>query len=163
MISSHILSELAEMCTHIGIIEAGKLLASGEVDEIMHGLQPHRTIEIHVLHAADEAVELLRALPGVRDVRGQWEPGSAPPSSSNGAGPSPVVATAGEALDAVPLATTTAAAQRVVLLVDYIGDEAGLGSLLQHLIVAGVPVVHFAAQASDLEDIFMRVTQGVTQ
>jgi hypothetical protein len=31
------------------------------------------------------------------------------------------------------------------------------------LIVAGVPVVHFAAQSSDLEDIFMRVTQGVTQ
>jgi len=162
MISSHILSELAEMCTHIGIIEAGKLLASGNVDEIMHGLQPHRTIEIHVLHAADEVVDLLRALPGVRDVRLQWEPGTAPPSSQNGAAP-PNVAATGEALDVAPVATTTATGQRVVLLVDYLGDEAGLGALLQRLIVAGVPVVHFAAQASDLEDIFMRVTQGVTQ
>jgi ABC-2 type transport system ATP-binding protein len=166
MISSHILSELAEMCTHIGIIEAGKLLAAGEVDEIMHGLQPHRTIEIHVLHAADEAMDLLRALPGVRDVRGQWEPGTAPPASSNGAVPADAGAPSGETLtetlDVAPVALT-AVAQRVVLLVDYLGDEAGLGALLQRLIVAGVPVVHFAAQASDLEDIFMRVTQGVTQ
>ncbi len=163
MISSHILTELAEMCTHIGIIEAGKLLASGGVDEIMHGLQPHRTIEIHVLYGAGQALDVLRSLPGVRDARLQWEPGAAPPAevdtpSSNGAVPSDA-----EVLTAEPVATVAATEQRAVLLVDYSGDEVGLGGLLQRLIVAGVPVVHFAAQSSDLEDIFMRVTQGVTQ
>lgn len=162
MISSHILSELAEMCTHIGIIEAGKLLAAGDVDDIMHGLQPHRTIEIHVLDNADSAVEVLRPLLGVRDVRVQWQPGT-PPASSNGASSTDTSAPSDEAFDAAPVAAPMATAQRVVLLVDYIGDEAGLGGLLQRLIVAGVPVVHFAAQANDLEDIFMRVTQGVTQ
>ncbi len=36
LISSHILSELAEMCHRVVIIERGKLLGRGSVDEIMH-------------------------------------------------------------------------------------------------------------------------------
>ncbi len=45
IISSHILPELAEMCTSIGIMEHGKLILSGKVDEIMQksvGVQPIR-------------------------------------------------------------------------------------------------------------------------
>jgi ABC-2 type transport system ATP-binding protein len=159
MISSHILSELAEMCTHIGIIEAGKLLASGEVDEIMHTLQPHRTIEIHVLDGAEQAIEALRSMPGVRDVRLEVAPVMA-------VQPEVEAVSNGEAaaqLEAAEPVAVAVAMGRTVLLADYVGDEQGLGALLQRLIVAGVPVVHFAAQASDLEDIFMRVTQGVTQ
>ena len=33
MVSSHILSELAEMCTSIGIIERGKLLYAGSIED----------------------------------------------------------------------------------------------------------------------------------
>lgn len=43
IISSHILPELSEMCSSIGIMEHGKLIASGKVDEIMQksrGVQP---------------------------------------------------------------------------------------------------------------------------
>ena len=43
IISSHILPELSEMCSSIGIMERGKLIASGKVDEIMQksrGMQP---------------------------------------------------------------------------------------------------------------------------
>jgi len=50
-----------------------------------------------------------------------------------------------------------------VLLLDYAGDDRGLSSLVRALAVADIPVVHFAEQASDLEDIFMQVTRGVTQ
>ena len=35
LISSHILPELAQMCTNIGIVESGKMVLSGTVDEIM--------------------------------------------------------------------------------------------------------------------------------
>lgn len=45
IISSHILPELAEMCTSIGIMEQGQLIVSGKVDEIMQksqGAQPIR-------------------------------------------------------------------------------------------------------------------------
>lgn len=43
LISSHILPELSEMCTSIGIMERGKLIISGRVEEIMQksmGMQP---------------------------------------------------------------------------------------------------------------------------
>lgn len=37
VISSHILPELSEMCTSIGVIDHGKIVASGSVDEIVNG------------------------------------------------------------------------------------------------------------------------------
>ncbi len=156
MISSHILTELAEMCTHIGIIEAGRLLVTGEVNQILASLQPHRTIEIHVLADAEGAVELLRAVPGVRDVRLMISPPitaavTAHSADQNGAN--------GEAdLDLLPSFVA-----RVAISVDFVGDDSGLSTMLRQLTAAGVPVVHFAGQVSDLEDIFMQVTRGVTQ
>lgn len=49
MISSHILPELSEMCTHIGIIEKGQLVASGNVEEIQRQLDSEQEIEIRVI------------------------------------------------------------------------------------------------------------------
>jgi ABC-2 type transport system ATP-binding protein len=45
LISSHILSELAEMCDRVGIIEQGKMLAVGSVDEIMQEAEGATTTE----------------------------------------------------------------------------------------------------------------------
>lgn len=45
IISSHILPELSEMCTSVGIMERGKLIVSGKVEDVMqqtHGSQPIR-------------------------------------------------------------------------------------------------------------------------
>jgi ABC-2 type transport system ATP-binding protein len=52
LISSHILTELAEMCDRVAIIEQGRLLAVGTVDEIQRGAQPQRTIQLTVLGGA---------------------------------------------------------------------------------------------------------------
>ncbi len=156
MISSHILTELAEMCTHIGIIEAGRLLVTGEVSQILASLQPHRTIEIQVLADGESAVELLRQVPGVRDVR-LLEPSNGSPAVAD----HPTDGTsAHEVIDLDILPNFTA---RVVISVDFVGDDKGLSAMLHQLTRAGVPVVHFAGQVSDLEDIFMQVTRGVTQ
>lgn len=35
LVSSHILSELSQMCTDIGIIDAGKIVLSGNMAEIL--------------------------------------------------------------------------------------------------------------------------------
>jgi ABC-2 type transport system ATP-binding protein len=48
LVSSHILTELADFCTSIGIIEAGQLLAAGRIDEITAQLAGHAMIEITV-------------------------------------------------------------------------------------------------------------------
>ncbi|MBI5368685.1 MAG: ABC transporter ATP-binding protein [Planctomycetes bacterium] len=67
-ISSHILTELSDVCTKVAILERGKLVASGEIAEIVKALTPHQTVIVRVQGAADKAVGLLRALPFVTDV-----------------------------------------------------------------------------------------------
>src|SRR6516162_4176351 len=49
LISSHILSELADFCTSIGIIERGKLLMSGPIEEVYRRIHRNRLIEIKFL------------------------------------------------------------------------------------------------------------------
>lgn len=47
--SSHILSEVADFCTSIGIIEAGELVAFGDMDEMKTRLRAHRLIQVKLL------------------------------------------------------------------------------------------------------------------
>jgi len=65
MISSHILSELADFCNQIGIIERGKLLAAGDIDEIRRSIKEHRVLEIEMLDATDAAQRFIERQPGV--------------------------------------------------------------------------------------------------
>ena len=60
LISSHILSELADCCNKVGIIERGRLLASGPVDEIVSGIRRNVVIELVVSGKAEECEYLLR-------------------------------------------------------------------------------------------------------
>ena len=48
LVSSHILTELAEMCDRVGIIEQGRLLAIGTVEEIQRRHAPHTEIRVRV-------------------------------------------------------------------------------------------------------------------
>ena len=52
MISSHILTELADICNTVGIIEQGELLALGDIETIRRKLLPHRVLTIKI--AGDE-------------------------------------------------------------------------------------------------------------
>jgi ABC-2 type transport system ATP-binding protein len=71
LISSHILHELAELCSSIGIIEKGKLVYSGRVDEIMRKITGKTLLMIKVLSDADKVVTLLREQPLVVDIAGE--------------------------------------------------------------------------------------------
>ncbi|MDA1008769.1 MAG: ABC transporter ATP-binding protein [Planctomycetota bacterium] len=68
VISSHILFELAELCTDIGIVEQGKLVFSGPMREIMARTSIGRRVHIIVDERPQEAAQLLRALPAVRTI-----------------------------------------------------------------------------------------------
>jgi len=69
MLSSHILTELADVCTHIGIIEKGRLLASGQVDEMIYRLQLQRRIRLVLTGGASRALEVLSSTNDVNDVQ----------------------------------------------------------------------------------------------
>ena len=68
VLSSHILSELAELCDSVGIIEKGRLIASGSLDEIRRRVRQDRTLRIRPLSDAGEAEQIIRSQRGVGDV-----------------------------------------------------------------------------------------------
>lgn len=65
IVSSHILPELGEICSKIGIIEKGKMICTGTVDEIMLEVSGNTPININVLDKIEEAVKVLKEIPYV--------------------------------------------------------------------------------------------------
>ena len=68
LISSHILSELADCCTSIGIIERGQLLMHGPIDEVYRRIRGNRTVEVRFVNGMDVGLSVIRSSPYVRNV-----------------------------------------------------------------------------------------------
>lgn len=68
LISSHILTELSEICDSVAIIEQGRLLATGTVAEIQRAQENVREVVIRVLDDAQSAGELLAGQPSCGQV-----------------------------------------------------------------------------------------------
>jgi ABC-2 type transport system ATP-binding protein len=73
ILSSHILSELAELCDEIAIIESGQIVASGTLSEISQHAGGSHLLHIRVLSNPDMAGVVLRNLPGIGQVFAQDE------------------------------------------------------------------------------------------
>ena len=132
-VSSHILSEIEEVCTHVGIIEEGHLVAVGTLDEMRKRIQAQRVVSIGLLgqdedqrgRAIQDAQAWLESWPDVVQVE---------PAAENGAGD---------------------------LRVTFSGDDEALVRLLRDMVGAGIPVAMFREETGDLQDVFMRLTKGV--
>jgi ABC-2 type transport system ATP-binding protein len=68
LISSHILSELADCCSSIGIIERGQLLMHGPIDDVYRRLRGHRTVEVRFVNGMDVGLSVIRSCPHTRNV-----------------------------------------------------------------------------------------------
>jgi ABC-2 type transport system ATP-binding protein len=68
LISSHILSELADCCTSIGIIERGQLLMSGPIEEVYRRIRANRTVEVRFVNGMDVGLSVIRSSPHTRNV-----------------------------------------------------------------------------------------------
>ena len=130
LLSSHILSELAEVCTEIGIIESGKMGVSGPVEAVRRQLQGASRLRVKVLREVAGAETALRALveapgPGLPRLRGvRRDP----------------------------------ADERALLVELDDADEDAQAGLLAHLVGQGLAVSEFRAQAENLEELFRRLT-----
>ena len=69
MISSHILSELADCCTSIGIIERGQLLMHGPIQDVYRRIRGNRIIEISFNNQMDVGLSVIRSSPYCREVQ----------------------------------------------------------------------------------------------
>ncbi len=140
--STHILADVAEICTQVGIVEAGKLVAQGGLGDMQRRLLPHRRLLITLLGQADETRLALTGREGVLDMR---------LPSANAA--DPVELPRGEAEGAAPAP--------IVMEVDFAGNDEAVSALLRELIQRGLPVLRFSEAVHDLEDVFMHATKGI--
>ncbi len=69
LISSHILTELAEVCNGAVIIEQGKILRAGSMEQIVAAESPHRVIVIRASNGADSLHKELLQVPLVQEAR----------------------------------------------------------------------------------------------
>jgi ABC-2 type transport system ATP-binding protein len=146
-LSSHILTELSDVCTSIGILEHGRLLMAGPIGEIGRRLEamraapapeaaagasvdvqgaalaPPRKVKLRVLGDPEVATSLVRGGPGIVGAE--------------------VVAG--------------------VVHVDYQGGDAKIAEIVQHLVHRGVGVVGVEPERNELERIFLEVTRGEMQ
>ncbi len=70
LISSHILTELAEICTGAVFIERGKILRAGTLDQLLKEDTPHRTLIVRPLKGLEELRKHLLVQPNIEEVRG---------------------------------------------------------------------------------------------
>ena len=138
LISSHILTELGEICDAAAIIEAGKILATGTVEEL-------RDARRESLRRKAEAATGSGDVSGVLTVRVLGDP-------------APVV----RHLLEQPGVEGAAEAGLAVKLT-FAGGDADKAALLKSLLTAGFEVAEFASQTESLEDAFMALTEGITQ
>lgn len=124
-LSSHVLRELDEIATHVGIIEAGKLVVSGPLTEVRARLQPHRRVRIALWGPADDAHAWLAARPEVRGVE------LVPAENGNGSYPALRVALEGDEAATVALLAALVGAGFPVL--SYTEEKETLESLFLSL------------------------------
>jgi ABC-2 type transport system ATP-binding protein len=131
--STHILADVAEICTQVGIVEAGRLVAQDSLDEMQRRLAPNRRLHVTLLGKLEEARAALTGREGVIAIKA--------PETAAG-------------VDAQPGAAA-------VLDVDFSGDDTAVSRLLQDLVGRGLPVLRFTESVHDLEDVFMQATKGI--
>ena len=68
IVSSHILPELAEMCSEIGIIDHGQLVTQGTVNEIMNKIHKNRIVRVKTSSAKDTLIRLLKEQTKVGEI-----------------------------------------------------------------------------------------------
>ncbi len=68
VVSSHILAEMADFCTSVGIMEQGKMMVSGRIEDILRELKPGHSMNVRLLRTDDRLGAALAAFAGVSAV-----------------------------------------------------------------------------------------------
>lgn len=68
LISSHILSELADCCSSIGIIERGQLLMHGPIESVYRKIRRNRIVEVRFIANQELGISILRSDPTMRGI-----------------------------------------------------------------------------------------------
>ncbi|HYQ42625.1 MAG TPA: ABC transporter ATP-binding protein [Polyangiaceae bacterium] len=177
-LSSHILTELSDVCTSIGILERGSLVVAGPIGEIAERLAARNA------PVGEDGKRLI--LPPQAPFRPAAASDPSARLAPSGTSP-PTVETAGGV--AVPPSARRRLRLRVIgdsravvplieggggvlgvepgpggqLTVHYVGDERFVAEVVRHLVSRGVGIVGVEPERNELERIFLEVTKGDLQ
>jgi ABC-2 type transport system ATP-binding protein len=130
LISSHVLSDLEEICSSVAIMEKGHLLRSGKLATVIEQstteAPAHRRIRIRVAEVSDQLMEWLSARDGVSDAH--------------------------------PSAKIIAGSSSVDFL--FSGSDSALAALVKELVMAGAPVCAVEGSSESFEQIYARLSGG---
>ncbi|HVR19534.1 MAG TPA: ABC transporter ATP-binding protein, partial [Polyangiaceae bacterium] len=156
-LSSHILTELSDVCTSVGILEHGELVVSGPIGEIAERLAAGKR--------PSGAPDSFRGL-GT----------AAEPLVTAGGAPIPEATrkrlklrVLGESQLVVPMLAggggilDVAAGPGGQLVVQYVGGDAYVAEVVRYLVANGVGIVSIEPERNELERIFLEVTKGELQ
>jgi ABC-2 type transport system ATP-binding protein len=167
-LSSHILTELSDVCSSVGILERGGLVVAGPISEIAERLAVQR---------APLGADGKRIAPAPQVPFQPADP-NAPRLESETAGGVVVPASTrrrlrlrviGDSSVVVPLLAGGGGVLGVEpgpggqLTVHYVGDERFVAEVVRHLVSRGVGIVGVEPERNELERIFLEVTRGDLQ
>ncbi|GAB6169833.1 ABC transporter ATP-binding protein [Clostridium carnis] len=119
IVSSHILPELGEVCTNIGIVKNGTIVCHGTVDEIMIKASGSSPFVITVIENPEECIKILREMPEVKEL----------------------------SLDGNKITA------------NILGSDEEGKNILRSLVLKDIPVISFTRATTNLEDIFIQITE----
>jgi ABC-2 type transport system ATP-binding protein len=163
-LSSHILTELADVCTSVAILERGRLVVSGPISDIARRLEAAQAQPPPAL--PPEAGPAPAYVPAA-----EWRLQDEPPPAPAPAPPSRSVRikalAPGEAVYAalvsMPGIQSVSPGPAGAVVVRYAGDEQMVAGIVRALVVANIPVVGVEPERNELERIFLEVTKGEVQ
>ena len=130
--SSHILADVDELCSHVGIIEAGKIVTYSNLESLRAKMRAHRTLYLTVLgdksapHRLDAVQLALSSVPGAGNISHRQN-----------------------------------AQGDLELELDFSGGKQAVSALIAQLIRADIPLLAFREEAESLEEMFMKLTEGI--
>jgi ABC-2 type transport system ATP-binding protein len=156
-LSSHILTELSDVCTSVGILERGQLVVAGPIAAIGEEL---------ARRSRNATASAVVGAPHAGADLGLTAGGAAIPAQARRRLKLRVL---GDSRLVGPLLAGGVGVHQVepapggVLTVDYTGDERFVADVVRHLVGQGVAVVGVEPERNELERIFLEVTRGDLQ
>jgi ABC-2 type transport system ATP-binding protein len=160
-LSSHILTELSDVCTSVGILERGQLVVAGPIAALGEEL------------ARRARGDAAARAPAVAEA---GHPAPPEPLLTPGGVTIPTATrrrlklrVLGDSRLVVPLLAGGVGVHQVdpapggLLTVDYTGDERFVADVVRHLVGQGVGIVGVEPERNELERIFLEVTRGDLQ
>jgi ABC-2 type transport system ATP-binding protein len=178
-LSSHILTELADVCTSVAILERGHLVVAGPISDIArrleasHAQQTQQQQQVEHLQQAPAAGASFGAVPPELGSEGWMPPQPVQMAPQAAVAPAPTrnvrlrALAPGEAVYAALVSMqgihTVSPGPGGTVVVKYTGDDQMVAAIVRALVMSNIPVVGVEPERNELERIFLEVTKGEVQ